>query len=123
MTAPDFSISWPGRGRSAVPGADGPVPRIEALVTGDADRADGAGVVTEGAVLVGDGARIAEAHDALDAHGLAPCGAAQVVYLDPPYNRGGRFDAYHDNMPRHEWLDYIETRLVVARDLDRKSVV
>ncbi|WP_404851036.1 site-specific DNA-methyltransferase [Dietzia kunjamensis] len=117
MTAPDFSISWPGRGRAAASGADGPAPRIEALVTGDADRADGAAFVTEGAVLVGDGARIAEAHDALDAHGLAPCGGAQVVYLDPPYNRGGRFDAYHDNMPRHEWLDYIETRLVVARDL------
>ncbi|MCT2117157.1 site-specific DNA-methyltransferase [Dietzia cinnamea] len=50
-------------------------------------------------------------------HDLAPAGAAQLVYLDPPYNRGGRFDSYHDNMPRLEWLDYIESRLVVARDL------
>src|SRR5699024_4991185 len=71
----------------------------------------------DGAVLVGDGARIADAHDALAEHGLAPSGTAQLVYLDPPYNRGGRFDGYHDNMPRHEWLDYIETRLAVARDL------
>src|SRR5699024_3480290 len=70
-----------------------------------------------GAVLVGDGARIAEAHPALQTHGLGPVGATQLVYLDPPYNRGGSFDGYHDNMPRHEWLGYIEARLLVARDL------
>ncbi|KAA0917125.1 site-specific DNA-methyltransferase [Dietzia sp. ANT_WB102] len=110
MNSPDFSVSWPGRGRAGIPGADGPTPRIEALFTGDPHRVDGA-------VLIGDGARIAEAHDELAAHGLSPSGTAQLVYLDPPYNRGGRFDAYHDNMPRHEWLDYIETRLVVARDM------
>ena len=69
-----------------------------------------------GVVLVGDGGRIGEAADALDAIGLAPTGA-QLVYLDPPYNRGGRFDGYHDNMPRHEWLGYIEGRLRTARDL------
>ncbi|NLE78363.1 MAG: site-specific DNA-methyltransferase [Rhodococcus sp.] len=70
-----------------------------------------------GAVLVGDGARIAEARADLESHGLDPVGLAQLVYLDPPYNRGGSFDGYHDNMPRHSWLGYIETRLLVAREL------
>ena len=66
---------------------------------------------------MGDGARIAEARPELAPLGLDPSGAAQLVYLDPPYNRGGSFDGYHDNMPRHDWLTYIEARLVVARDL------
>ena len=66
---------------------------------------------------MGDGARIAEAGPELAPLGLDPSGAAQLVYLDPPYNRGGSFDGYHDNMPRHDWLTYIEARLVVARDL------
>ena len=107
MTSPGFSISWPGRGRVPAPAEQGPPPRIEAVFPGE----------HAGAVLVGDGARIVETGEALAGHDLAPVGAAQLVYLDPPYNRGGRFDSYHDNMPRLEWLDYIESRLVVARDL------
>lgn len=110
MTAPGFSVSWPGRDVPEVPGEHGPGPEIVELVT------DGDGRAT-GAVLGGDGARIAEAGAALDELGLDPAGAAQLVYLDPPYNRGGRFDGYHDNMPRLQWLGYIEKRLVVARDL------
>lgn len=111
MTTPGFSVSWPGRGEPEVPGEHGPAPEIAAIFRAAGSSGDA------GAVLVGDGARIAEADAALDAEGLATAGAAQLVYLDPPYNRGGRFDGYHDNMPRHEWLGYIERRLVVARDL------
>lgn len=125
MTSPDFSVSWPGRGRARAAGADGPAPGIAELFVGrpgGADGVDGPHGITGpdgvgGAVLVGDGARIAEADPALAPHGLATTGRAQLVYLDPPYNRGGSFDGYHDNMPRHEWLDYIEDRLRVARDL------
>lgn len=110
MTAQDFSVSWPGRGDREVVGAHGPAAEIAAIFRDAEDRASGA-------VLVGDGARISESGAALDAVGLDPAGAAQLVYLDPPYNRGGRFDGYHDNMPRHEWLGYIERRLAVARGL------
>lgn len=128
MREPGFTISWPGRGEPERPGAHGPAPHMEAVFP------DGAGVdaatsavgatassatadAAAGAVLVGDGARIGEAHDALAEHGLGPVGRTQLVYLDPPYNRGGSFAGYHDNMPRHEWLGYIETRLRVAHDL------
>lgn len=129
MTRPGFSVSWPGRGEPVPPGTHGPAPQISALfpATPGESAVPHAGPATSappaptdppaGAVLVGDGARIAEAHPELQSHGLGPMGAAQLVYLDPPYNRGGSFDGYHDNMPRHEWLGYIETRLVVARDL------
>ncbi|MET3859442.1 adenine-specific DNA-methyltransferase [Dietzia sp. 2505] len=110
MTPPGFSVSWPGRGEPEVPGEHGPAPEVATV-----DR-DAGGRVT-GAVLGGDGARIPEIGDVLDEFGLGTSGATQLVYLDPPYNRGGRFDGYHDNMPRHRWLGYIEHRLVVARGL------
>lgn len=110
MTPPGFSVSWPGRDEPETPGEHGPAPEIVESV------ADADGRVT-GAVLGGDGARIAEAAAALEVMGLGPTGAAQLVYLDPPYNRGGRFDGYHDNMPRLQWLGYIEKRLMVAREL------
>ncbi len=110
MTSPGFSVSWPGRGEPEVPGEQGPAPRLVEVVRDADGRASGA-------VLDGDGARIAEASAALEEVGLGPTGAAQLVYLDPPFNRGGRFDGYHDNMPRLTWLSYIEARLVVARDL------
>ncbi|MEH6380558.1 MAG: site-specific DNA-methyltransferase [Dietzia cercidiphylli] len=110
MTPPGFSVSWHGRGEPEVPGEHGPAPEVATLVR------DAGGRVT-GAVLGGDGARIAEVGDVLGELGLGTTGAAQLVYLDPPYNRGGRFDGYHDNMPRHRWLGYIEHRLVVARGL------
>ena len=113
MTTPGFTVSWPGRGEPEPPGVQGPAPRVQAVFPDDPDGERG----PLGAVLAGDGARIAEAGDALAEHGLEPMGRAQLVYLDPPYNRGGSFDGYHDNMPRHEWLGYIETRLKVARDL------
>ena len=110
MTSPGFSVSWPGRGEPEGPGDQGRAPVIAELIR-DAD-----GRVS-GAVLEGDGARIVESGSTLDEHGLDPVGATQLVYLDPPYNRGGRFDGYHDNMPRMQWLSYIEQRLVVARRL------
>ena len=113
MTTPGFTVNWPGRGEPEPPGSRGPSPRVEAVIPDGPAREHG----SLGAVLVGDGARIAEAQNDLTVHGLAPMGRAQLVYLDPPYNRGGSFAGYHDNMPRHEWLGYIETRLKVARDL------
>lgn len=109
MTA-DFAVTWPGRGEPEPPGAHGPAPEVAETVRG----ADGE---VAGAVLVGDGGRLPETADSLAELGLDPRGVARLVYLDPPYNRGGRFDGYRDDMPRHEWLGYIETRLRVARDL------
>ena len=110
MSRPDFTVSWPGRGEPEPAGAHGPAPEVVETVRGD----DGE---VRGAVLVGDGGRLPEVAGALAPHGLDPTGAAQLVYLDPPYNRGGRFDGYRDDMPRLEWLGYIEHRLRVARDL------
>ena len=107
MTSGEFSVWWPGRDIPETPGSHGPAPTVVETFPGSAP----------GVVLAGDGARIGESAGVLDELGLAPLGAAQLVYLDPPYNRGGRFAAYHDNMPRDEWLTYIETRLRVARDL------
>lgn len=106
MTGTDFTVSWPGRGEPEEPGAHGPAPTIAAHFP-----------TPGGVVLVGDGARVGELRGDLVVVGLDPVGTAQLVYLDPPYNRGGTFDGYHDNMPRHEWLGYIETRLEAAREL------
>lgn len=133
MTGADFTVSWPGRDEADDPRSHGPAPTIaaefpgaasdgaaapgDAVDGGAAASADGGAPAPGGVVLVGDGARLGEVREELVVVGLDPVGAAQLVYLDPPYNRGGRFDGYDDNMPRHAWLSYIERRLVVARDL------
>lgn len=111
MNAGEFRVSWARRDHPEVPGSHGPVPTVTETFPATAG---GPGV--DGAVLVGDGGRLGGARDELGGLGLDPAGA-QLVYLDPPYNRGGRFDGYHDNMPRTEWLGYVEHRLRVARDL------
>lgn len=124
MTAEGFSVGWPGRGEPVAPGADGPAPSLGAVFPSGAQIPASAEGGTNsgrsdvsGAVLIGDGARISEAAPTLTGLGLDPVRSAQLVYLDPPYNRGGSFDGYHDNMPRHDWLTYIEARLRVAHDL------
>lgn len=121
MTAEGFSVGWPGRGEPVAPGADGPAPTLGAVfpsgaqspATAEGGTNSGRSGVS-GAVLIGDGARISEAAPTLTGLGLDPVRSAQLVYLDPPYNRGGSFDGHHDNMPRHDWLTYIEARLRVA---------
>ncbi|MCD2263727.1 site-specific DNA-methyltransferase [Dietzia aurantiaca] len=122
MTPQGFSVSWPGRGEPSPPGAHGPAPRLRAALPAQVDGPTGrsaelSAAPARGAVLVGDGARLAEAAGELQELGLGPVGTTQLAYLDPPYNRGGSFNGYDDNMPRHEWLAYIEERLVVAREL------
>lgn len=56
-------------------------------------------------------------------------GKVDVIYIDPPYNRGGDFkfnDTYVDREDayRHsKWLSFIEKRLTLARSLLKKSGV
>lgn len=102
-----FGIHWDGRGDPV------PAPAAPELVHVERD-ADGR---TEGLVLHGDSTGLPAAADVLAEHGMAPPACAQLVYLDPPYNRGGRFDAYDDNVPRGDWLGSVERVLGVAREL------
>ena len=104
---PNFRIDWQGRGD--------PEPEVAAPVITHVERSpDGA---TTGVVATGDCTGLPGAVTALSAHGMSLDGGAQLVYLDPPYNRGGRFDAYDDNMPRGDWLGSMERTLHVARGL------
>ena len=42
---------------------------------------------------------------------------AQLIYLDPPYNRGGEFRRYKDKLPTQVWLEHLHARLTVCREL------
>jgi DNA modification methylase len=46
-------------------------------------------------------------------------GAVQCAYLDPPYNTGSKTRAYGDQLPRADWLCFMDERLGLARDLLR----
>ena len=107
MTTSGFSVDWTGRDDEAPEPAA--APELVSLHPGP----DG----TTGAVLCGDGVGLLAARPALAGAGLDPLGRARLVYLDPPYNRGGHFGAYDDNVPRHEWLTGIERRLRLAYEL------
>lgn len=50
--------------------------------------------------------------------GGAPlAGAVDAVYIDPPYNRGGRFAHYEDSVAHEAWIDMMRERLVAIRGL------
>ena len=50
-------------------------------------------------------------------------GRVRMVYIDPPYNTGGRFDHYHDNLSSETWLAMMEERLPLLRDFLRPDGV
>jgi adenine-specific DNA-methyltransferase len=56
---------------------------------------------------------------------LIPVYAGQVklVYIDPPFNTGGRFDHYHDDLSSETWLAMMEERLPLLRDFLRPDGV
>jgi len=46
-----------------------------------------------------------------------------VIYIDPPYNTGNKF-SYHDNRAADDWLNFMEKRLKLARQvLTRDGVI
>lgn len=102
-----FRIDWRGRGDRVPEAATPTITHVEKAPGG----------ATTGVVVTGDCTALPDVSVALSAHGVGVDGGAQVVYLDPPYNRGGRFDAYDDNMPRGDWLGSMERTLVLARAL------
>lgn len=45
----------------------------------------------------------------------------KLVYLDPPFNTGGAFDHYDDNLSHSEWLTMLRDRLVLLKELLRRD--
>ena len=41
----------------------------------------------------------------------------KCVYIDPPYNTGGAFEHYDDNLEHSKWLNLMRPRLELLRDL------
>ena len=44
-------------------------------------------------------------------------GQVKCIYIDPPYNTGGAFEHYDDNLEHSKWLSLIYPRLELLRDL------
>ena len=44
-------------------------------------------------------------------------GQVKCIYIDPPYNTGGAFEHYDDNLEHSQWLSLIYPRLELLRDL------
>ena len=44
-------------------------------------------------------------------------GAVKCVYIDPPFNTGGNFPEYDDNLDHAQWLGMMFPRLVLLREL------
>jgi adenine-specific DNA-methyltransferase len=114
-------LTWPQKGLVPLAHVDG-----YRLVSGDhpdANRTHTIAVTREhgpdpsqGLLLRGD------SRDALRAFRTDPDWAvwrgegAALIYLDPPYNTGRRFDAYPDALNEGIWLSMMATRLEEARD-------
>jgi adenine-specific DNA-methyltransferase len=49
-------------------------------------------------------------------HSCGP-GTVKLCYIDPPYNRGERFEHYHDRAGRAAWLSTLREHLIRARQL------
>ena len=47
-------------------------------------------------------------------------GKIDLIYIDPPYNTGNDF-TYNDSFDDSEWLNFMEKRLVLARELMSES--
>ena len=50
-------------------------------------------------------------------------GRVKLVYIDPPFNTGGRFDHYQDDLSSETWLAMMEERLPLLRDFLRPDGV
>ena len=44
-------------------------------------------------------------------------GKVKCIYIDPPYNTGGAFDQYYDNLEHSIWLNLIKPRIEILRNL------
>lgn len=44
-------------------------------------------------------------------------GQVKCIYIDPPYNTGGAFEHYDDNLEHSQWLSLIYPRLELLREL------
>ncbi|MGE5551030.1 MAG: site-specific DNA-methyltransferase [Bacteroidota bacterium] len=53
----------------------------------------------------------------------ALAGTVKLVYIDPPFNTGGRFAHYRDDLDSEAWLAMMEARLPLLRDFLRPDGV
>lgn len=44
-------------------------------------------------------------------------GQVQCIYIDPPYNTGSAFEYYDDNLEHSIWLNLMQPRLIILRNL------
>ena len=44
-------------------------------------------------------------------------GKIKCIYIDPPYNTGSAFEHYDDNLEHSQWLNLMQSRLELMRDL------
>jgi adenine-specific DNA-methyltransferase len=58
---------------------------------------------------------------ALKALGQKYTGKIKYIYIDPPYNTGNAFEHYDDGIEHSQWLNLIEPRLSILRNLLRRD--
>lgn len=44
-------------------------------------------------------------------------GQVKCIYIDPPYNTGSAFEQYDDNLEHSQWLQLMQPRLTILRNL------
>jgi adenine-specific DNA-methyltransferase len=66
---------------------------------------------------------IIKGNNLLALHSLAEefAGKVKLIYIDPPYNTGDDSFRYNDRFNKSTWLTFMKNRLMVAKDLLKKS--
>jgi adenine-specific DNA-methyltransferase len=115
-------LSWPGRGQHVIfradgwgwepPGVEPPAASLRPLEqVGEPDHPPDAGGLTGNLLIHGDNLA------AMRALLRQSAGAFSLVYLDPPYNTGGRSGPYTDDFPHEAWLSMMDGRLALLHEL------
>lgn len=68
-------------------------------------------------LIRGDALHALTSLNSLPEFALEFVGKIKLVYLDPPFNTGGAFTQYDDNLEHSVWLTMMRDRLVQIRDL------
>ena len=78
---------------------------------------DAAGVLRENIIIKGDNLQVLQNIQSQFA------GKVKLVYIDPPYNTGGDANVftYNNTFNHSAWLDFMQSRLVLARNLLRED--
>lgn len=124
-----LELTWMGKDKALIPSAEGVYdydwvdkndPRacqthylIDEGHVGDV--ADGG--IHDNLLITGESGDVLEALTRVPELAERYVGRVKCVYIDPPFNTGGAFDHYEDNLEHSVWLTMMRDRLVLLKQL------